>query len=83
MYRITIKGINGSSVTDSAARKGEMLDRVRYAMDSRYIAEVIVTKTNPPEQRWEKCDHKCEPSYDSLHPEAQHFLDCPVWAHNA
>lgn len=25
------------------------------------------------------CTHNCVPSYDNLHPEAEHYLDCPVW----
>ena len=45
MYDVTTKGIHGSTITNTADCEGEMLDRVRYAMQSDYIIEVSVTKT--------------------------------------
>jgi hypothetical protein len=25
------------------------------------------------------CNHACEINYNTLHPQAEHYLDCPAW----
>ncbi len=45
MFNVTTKSVSDSVLTITADSEGEMLDRVRYAMQSEYITEVSVTKT--------------------------------------
>lgn len=45
MYEVTSTGVSGSVITVTASCEGEMLDRVRLAMESPFIATVSVTRT--------------------------------------
>jgi len=79
MWKITTKGVSGSSLTVTAEQQGEMLDRVRYAMESAYIESVTVTR----DEGEQKCNHNCAPNYTNLNPNAEHYLDCPIWKFNS